>query len=102
MSCYQSASAEVISGFTGFILIVKVKVYGGFVPPDIEKKGDRPYDPKNVFPVTIVRAVTKSPTLVELELSENISSENEFESVEIFCGNQEQGTLIPVKKWRNT
>jgi hypothetical protein len=72
MNCYQSASAVVKSGITGFILVVKVKVFAGMVPPTL-KKGTPPFQPKNVFPVTIVRSVPSSPTEVELETTQNLA-----------------------------
>jgi hypothetical protein len=98
MSCHQSASAIVFSGKTGFILVVKVKVFtGGIVPADLQK-GTRPFNPKNIFPVTIIGSLPSSRTQTELEVTENLTSEDEFDFVEIFCGDEKPGTTIPVTK----
>jgi hypothetical protein len=97
MSCYQAASAVLQSGTTGFLLVVKVKVFAGIIPPTLEK-GDPPYEPENVFPVTIVRSVPASPTQVELEVTHNVESEDQFAYVEIFCGDTTPGTRIPITK----
>ncbi|MGN6264462.1 MAG: hypothetical protein ACTHM5_02260 [Ginsengibacter sp.] len=97
MSCYQSASAVIRGGTTGYLLVVKVKMFAGIVPPTLEK-GKPPFDPKDVFTVTIVRSVPSSATQVELEVTQNLSRKDEFNFVEIFCGDTKPGTRIAVTK----
>ncbi|WP_192350372.1 hypothetical protein [Algoriphagus sp. Y33] len=98
MSCFKSASAKVVGGITGPLLIVKVNdVPSGIVPPTL-KKGNIPYDPKNVFPVIISNSVPGS-TSVNLEITQNLTDENEFDFVELFCGEiSKTGTRIPIVK----
>jgi hypothetical protein len=62
MSCFKSATAELISGYPGYLLEVKVYVYAGFVPPTIEI-GQPPYNPKNILPVIIRGTVPNSANL---------------------------------------
>jgi hypothetical protein len=97
MSCYQSASATVIDGTTGPILVIKIKAYAGIVPVTLEI-GTPPFDPKNIFPVTVRKSVPMSATLQELEAKQNLSNKDEFDSVEIFCDDTKPGTRIPVTK----
>lgn len=97
MSCYQSASATMERGTTGPLLVIKVKVHAGFVPASI-KKGEPPFEPENVFPVTVYRTVPSSDMPEELEVRQNVESEDEFDFVEIFCDGIEQGTRIKISK----
>lgn len=97
MSCYQSASAVIHSGTTGYVLVVKVVVFSGFVPPSIEK-GHPPFNPENVFPVIVRRSVPESHSKQTLEISHNLTRQDEFDTVEILCGDAKPGTKIPVTK----
>lgn len=98
MSCFKSASAKVEDGITGHLLVVKVKnIPSGFIPPTL-KKGKLPFDPKNVFPVIIIRSVPGA-TSTDLEITHNLNDKNEFDYVELFCGEtSETGTRIPIEK----
>jgi len=48
MTCYQSTSATIESGITGFVLVIKAKVHDGIVPTSIEN-GNRTFQPKIFF-----------------------------------------------------
>jgi hypothetical protein len=95
MSCFKSASAVVVSGTTGFLLVIKVNGFAGIVKPTYEK-GTPPFNPANVFPLKINGFVPSSLTPVKFEITHNLKSQDEFESVEIFCGDKKPGTIIPV------
>ena len=100
MKCYQSATAIVESGTAGYILVVKVKCFTGFVPPALIKR-EPPFNPKNVFPVVLnggLSSPTTTKTPTELEVNYNLNNRDEFDSVEIFCGDEKPGTIIPVSK----
>ena len=97
MSCYQSASAVVERGTAGYLLVITVKVYAGIIPPALEK-GNSPFNPENVYPVTVKRSVPHSSTEVELQVTQNLSRPDEFDYVEIFCENITPGTRVPVFK----
>lgn len=97
MNCYHSAAAVIKSGFTGYLLIITVKVHSGFVPADLVK-GTPPFDPENVFPVTIRRSVPDSPTLETIQVEQNLSDPDEFEYVEIFCENEKVSSRISIVK----
>jgi hypothetical protein len=97
MSCYQSATASVVNGTTGPMLVINVKAYSGIVPPELAERHP-PFDPKNVFPVTVVRSVPGGATIVDLKLNHNLQSGEHFDFVEIFCGDAKTGTQIPVTR----
>ncbi len=98
MNCFKSASAKVESGTTGPLLVVKVNgIPSGLVPPTL-KKGKLPFDAKNVFPVLIINSVPGA-TSADLEVTHNLSDKNEFDFVELFCGEtSKSGSRIPITK----
>ena len=98
MSCFKSASANVESGTTGPLLVVKVNGIpdGGIIGPTLEK-GKLPYDPKNVFPILIIRSAPGGNT--DLDITHNLTDKNEFDFVELFCGKtSKSGIRIPITK----
>lgn len=95
MSCYQSASAVVRNGIAGPILVVNVKVHEGFVPASLQK-GTEPFNPQNVFPVIIKRALPSGSIESVLQITQNLSRKDEFDFVELYCNGDKTGTRISV------
>lgn len=96
MSCFELASAEVFSGVTGPILVIKVTAFSGFVPAVLEE-GKPPFNPDDVLPVIIRNSLPEGLPRI-LELNKNIEREDEFTSIVIFCDDQKKGTKISITK----
>lgn len=98
MSCFKSASAKAVSGTLGYLLVIKIKGFSGIVPASYVK-GTPPFNPKNVFPLTVHGFVPgPSPSPAELTINQDMKSKDEFDSVEIFCDDKKPGTIIKVTK----